>query len=110
MTGRKISVWIQLGKQRAQVFHLMERSIWWGRVAIGATGIENEHGDQRLKSLTIFSHAKVGAMHRACRRAQPRAAAVLERFTGFKHRLLADHTQSFDFFYMTIGIDNFPVA
>jgi len=49
-------------------------------------------------------------MHGARWCAQAAATAVLEGFTGFEQWLMPDHTQAFDLFGVTRGVNDDPVA
>ena len=75
-----------------------------------AARIQHKHPNDRLKTLAVFSHKKVAAVHSATWRAQSGAAAVLERFAGFEQRLMPHHAQTLDFFGVAFGVDDDPMA
>src|SRR5664279_3485852 len=69
-----------------------------------------ELADRRVERVGGLGHAEEGAAHRAVRRAQARAARVLEGLAGLEQRLLADDRQPAHFLDVTVGVADDPVA
>ena len=72
--------------------------------------IQYKHGNVDFKFFAVHRHAKEAAVHGACRCAQTRAAGVFKAFTGLQQRLMANHTQTFDFLVQAFGIIDVPGA
>ena len=81
-------------------------SVGAGRLAC----VEHKHRDRRLKALTVLGDKKITAVHGACRCAQARAAAVLERLAGLEQRLVAYHAQALDLLAVAARVADDPVA
>jgi hypothetical protein len=63
-----------------------------------------------VKTLAIFGHKEVAAVHGAGGCAQARAAGVLKRLTGLQQGLLADHAQAAHTLGVAGGVVDVPLA
>ena len=73
-----------------------------------AKGIQHKHRYVSIKFFTILGHAKIAAVHGACRCSQASATGVLKFFARLQQRLIPHHTQAFDFLVLAIGIVHAP--
>src|SRR5579863_10111113 len=78
--------------------------------ALAIAGIERKSRYLDVEMLALSAHHAVGAGHEARRRLQRYSAGVFERFTGLKHRLLADHARAAHFLAAAGRVGDAPMA
>src|SRR5439155_6865269 len=71
---------------------------------------ERERGDVGVELAAVLGDHPVGALHRAVRCLEDRAAGVLELFAGSQDRLVADHAVALDLLALAVAVGDDPVA